>query len=145
MPSLVRLWRDLVGFHEALGSQDFRLAPGADAGWRKFLRGHIGREDKMCLVADVNGGIVGFLVGAVQERPGVFMEREYGYISDVYVVATHGRRGVGKALVEEALRWFGSRRLSRVRLQTDAKNLLGLNFWRSLGFETTSHTMDKLL
>ncbi len=99
----------------------------------------------MCLVANVNGGIVGFLTGTVQERPGVFMEREYGSISDVYVDAAHRRRGVGKALVEEALRWFGSRRLSRVRLQTDAKNLLGLNFWRNLGFETTVHAMDKLL
>ena len=145
MPSLVRLSCDLVGFHEALGSQDCSLAPGADAGWRKFLRGHIGREDKMCLIADVNGGIVGFLVGTVLERPGVFMDPGYGYVSDVYVVATHRRRGVREALVEEALRWFGSRRLSRVRLQTDAKNLLGLNFRRSLGFETTVHTMDKLL
>ena len=57
----------------------------------------------------------------------------------------HRRKGVGKTLVEAALRWFGAKRLGRVRLQTDARNLLGLNFWRNLGFETTVHTMDKLL
>jgi len=56
-----------------------------------------------------------------------------------------GGEASGRPSVEEALRWFGFRHLSRGRLQTDAKNLLGLNFRRSLGFETTVHTMDKLL
>ena len=142
---ITRLWRDLVGYHEALGGQNFRLTPGADRDWRNFLRGHIGQEERLCLVASVGGTIVGFLLGSVKERPGVFMERAYGHISDIYVDAAHRRKGVGKALVEEAVRWFGAKRLGRVRLQTDARNLLGLDFWRSLGFETTSHTMDKLL
>jgi ribosomal protein S18 acetylase RimI-like enzyme len=142
---IARLWRDLVGYHEALGGQDFRLAPGADREWRTFLRGHIAKDDRICLVADAGGRIVAFLLGSVKERPGVFMERAYGHISDIYVDAEHRRRGVGKALVDEALRWFETRRVGRVRLQTDVRNLLGLDFWRSLGFETTSHTMDRLL
>ncbi len=145
LPVLTRLWRELVGFHEALGGQDFRLAPGAEAGWRKYLRGHLGKEDKLCLVAEVGGHAVGFLVGSVDLRPGIFMERAYGHISDVYVQEPQRGKGVGKALVTEVMAWFETKRVGRVRLQTDARNTLGFEFWKKLGFQTTVFTMDKLM
>jgi len=145
MPALTRLWRELVGFHEALGGQDFRLAPDAEAGWKKYLRGHLGKADKLCVVAEIAGQPVGFLMASIEKRPGVFMEREYGHISDVYVQEPQRGKGVGKALVAEGLAWFGEKRVGRVRLQTDARNTLGFEFWKKLGFHTTVFTMDKLL
>lgn len=145
MPAVTRLWRELVGFHEALGGQDFRLAPGAEAGWKRYLRAHLGKADKLLLVAERNGETVGFLVGSLELRPGIFMERRYGHISDAYVQEPHRGRGVGKALASEALRWFEEKRVVRVRLQTDARNTLGFEFWKKLGFETTVYTMDRLL
>lgn len=145
LPVLTRLWRELVGFHEALGGQDFRLAPGAEAGWRKYLRGHLGKADKLCLVAETEGASVGFLVASIERRPGIFMERDYAHISDVYVQEPERGKGVGKALFAEALRWFEAKRIGRVRLQTDARNTLGFEFWKKLGFQTTVLTMDKLL
>lgn len=145
LPVLTRLWRELVGFHEALGGQDFRLAPGAEGGWRKYLRSHLGRTDKLCIVAEVGDQAVGFLVASIERRPGIFMERDYGHISDVYVQEPQRGKGVGKALVAEALRWFEAKRVGRVRLQTDARNTLGFEFWKKLGFQTTVFTMDKLM
>lgn len=145
LPVLTRLWRELVGYHEALGGQDFRLAPGAETEWRKYLQGHLGKAGKLCLVGEVGGQAAGFLVGGIERRPGVFMEHEVGHISDVYVQEAQRRKGMGKALVAEALAWFQEKRVGRVRLQTDARNTLGYEFWKRLGFETTVFTMDKLL
>ncbi|HYM38775.1 MAG TPA: GNAT family N-acetyltransferase [Thermoplasmata archaeon] len=145
LPVLTRLWRELVGFHEALGGQDFRLAPGAEAGWKKYLRGHLGKSDRLCLVAEAGDQAVGFLVAGIERQPGIFMERDYGHISDVYVQEPQRGKGVGKALVAEALRWFEEKRVVRVRLQTDARNTLGFEFWKKLGFQTTVFTMDKLM
>ena len=145
LPVVTRLWRELVGFHEALGGQDFRLAPGAEAGWRKYLREHLGKSHQLVLVAEIGGRAVGFLVASVDLRQGIFMEREYGHISDVYVQEPERRKGVGQALVAGALRWFEEKRVGRVRLQTDARNTLGFEFWKKLGFQTTVFTMDKLL
>ncbi len=42
LPGLLRLWRELVGFDEALGGQDFRLAAGTPEKWERHLRSHIG-------------------------------------------------------------------------------------------------------
>src|SRR3990172_809369 len=144
LPEIARLWRELVGFHEALGGQDFRLAPGAEARWRTYLQGHIGRRSKLCLVALAGPQPVGFLLGSVQARAGIFMEREVGEISDVYVQAPFRRKGVGKALVDAALEWFEVRRVGRVRIRTDARNTMGVEFWKTLGFQTAVLTMDRL-
>ncbi len=145
LPVVIRLWRELIGYHEALGGQDFRLAPNAERDWKKYLRGHLTHANKLGLVAEVEGKPVGFLLATIELRPPILMERKYGHISDVYVQEPERRKGVGKALVAETLRWFEEKRIMRVRLQTDARNTLGFEFWKRLGFQTTVFTMDKLL
>ncbi len=145
LPVLTRLWRELIGYHEALGGQDFRLAPNAEADWKRYLRGHLGKADRLCLVAELGSRPVGFLMAGIEQRPPILMERDYGHISDVYVQEPERGKGVGKALVAEALAWFQEKRVGRVRLQTDARNTLGFEFWKKLGFHTTVFTMDKLL
>ena len=145
LPILTRLWRELIGYHEALGGQDFRLAPNAEAEWKKYLRGHIAKASKICFVAEIGRRPVGFLMASIEQRPPVLMEREYGHVSDVYVREPERGKGVGKALVAEGMAWFEEKRVGRVRLQTDARNTLGFEFWKKLGFHTTVFTMDKLL
>jgi len=145
LPGLLRLWRELVGFDEALGGQDFRLAAGTPEKWERHLRSHIGARRRAAFVAETDGALVGFLLASLERPPGIFMEREYGHISAVYVREPYRRRGLGKALVSEAFAWFQGKRVGRVRVATDAKNVLGVEFWRKLGFQTTLLTMDKLL
>jgi ribosomal protein S18 acetylase RimI-like enzyme len=145
LPQLVRLWRELIGFDEALGGQDFRLAAGAPEQWEKHLRAHMGKRTRLAHVAEVGGKPVGFLLASLERPPGIFMERGYGHISAVYVQESYRGKGVGGALVAAALGWFGDRRVSRVRVTTDSKNALGVEFWKKLGFQTTVLTMDKLL
>lgn len=142
---ITRLWRELIGFHESLGGQDFRLAPNAEADWKRYLRGHLTGASKLCLVAEAGRRPVGFLLASIELRPPILMERKYGHISDAYVQEPERGKGVGKALVADALAWFEEKRVMRVRLQTDARNTLGFEFWKKLGFQTTVFTMDKLL
>lgn len=107
------------------------------------MRRHIGRRDKLCLVAEADGEAIGFLLGGILERPALFRNRRYGHIYDAYVEARHRRKGIGELLAAEALKWFEQRRISRVRLNVDARNALGVTFWKKMGFETTVHTMDR--
>ncbi len=142
---LLHLWRELIGFDEALGGQDFRLAKGSEDAWAKHLRAHIGRARAATFVADRDGQVVGFLLASLERPPGIFMERDYGVISAVYVVEAARGKGYGSALLAAASGWFQEKRVSRVRVTTDAKNYLGVEFWKNHGFQTTVVTMDKLL
>jgi ribosomal protein S18 acetylase RimI-like enzyme len=145
LPQLVHLWRELIGFDEALGGQDFRLAAGAPEQWERHLRSHIGKRRRAAYVAEADSRMVGFLLASVERPPGIFMEREYGHVSAVYVQEPFRGKGVGRSLVAGGLGWFGERRVSRVRVTTDSKNALGVEFWKKLGFQTAVLTMDKLL
>lgn len=145
LPQLLRLWRELIGFDEALGGQDFRLAAGAPDAWERHLRAYIGKGRRAAYVAEVEGTMVGFLLASLERPPGIFMEREYGHVSAVYVQEPFRGKGVGRSLVAGGLGWFGEHRVSRVRVTTDSKNTLSVEFWKKLGFQTAVLTMDKLL
>ncbi|HII40036.1 MAG TPA: GNAT family N-acetyltransferase [Thermoplasmata archaeon] len=145
LPQLVRLWRELIGFDESLGGQDFRLAAGAPEQWERHLRSYVGKRRRAAFVAEVEGAMVGFLLASLERPPGIFMEREYGHVAAVYVQEPYRGKGVGHALVAGGLGWFGERRVSRVRVATDSKNALGVEFWKRLGFQTAVLAMDKLL
>jgi len=66
------MWKELAEFHLELGGPEHRLARGLKAEWRRFVRGHIGRTDRLCLVAEIDGEAVGFLLAAILTRPKVF-------------------------------------------------------------------------
>ena len=142
LPQLIRLWRELIGFDEALGGQDFRLAARAPEEWKRHLRAHVGKRMRSAQLAEVAGRPVGFLLASLEQPPGIFMERKFGHISAVYVQEAYRRKGVGGALAAAALGWFGDKRGGRVRVATDARNGLGVEFWKKLGFQTTVLTMD---
>jgi len=145
LPQLTHLWRELIGFDETLGGQDFRLSAGAPDQWERHLRSFIWTRSRIAHVAEIGDQPVGFLLASLEKPPGIFMERRYGHISAVYVQEPYRGKGVGRALVAAALDWFGEKRVSRVRVATDSKNALSVEFWKKLGFQTTVLTMDKLL
>lgn len=145
LPALTRLWRELVGFDEALGGQDFRLAAGTPEKWERHLKSHVAKSRRRAFVASSGGDMVGFLLASLERPAGIFMEREYGHVSAVYVRSAYRGKGLGSALVDAAFRWFEEKRVSRVRVATDAKNALGVEFWRHRGFVPTVVTMDRLL
>jgi GNAT superfamily N-acetyltransferase len=145
LPRLIHLWRELIGFDEALGGQDFRLAAGAKDEWERHLRAHVRGPRRTAFLAESAGRAVGFLLASLERPAGIFMEREYGLISAAYVEESLRGKGVGSALVEAAFDWFTEKRASRVRVSTDAKNALGVEFWKHHGFAPTVVTMDRLL
>jgi len=143
LDALARMWQELEKYHVDLGGPEFRLARGWKEDWERFTRQHIGHRDRLCLAAEIDEVAVGFLLGAILQRPKVFERRRYGHIYDVFVDTGHRNRGVGEALVNAAMEWFRTRRVDRVELYTHARNELGLRLWKKMGFGTTAHILDR--
>jgi GNAT superfamily N-acetyltransferase len=49
--------------------------------------------------------IVGYAVGMLQEPPAIFKPEMYTFLSDLYVVPEHRRKGIGTALVQRVTGW----------------------------------------
>ena len=143
LDALAAMWEKLENYHADLGGAEYRLAPGWKGDWRRFTRGHIGHQDRLCLVAELDRAAVGFLLGAILARPRVFEHRSYGHIYDLFVNPARRNRGVGESLVRGALAWFRLRRVEKVDLYAHARNEMGLRFWKKMGFEKTVHILER--
>lgn len=82
--------------------------------------------------------ILSGLIERIEARRSAFRMLEpsrTGYIADIYVVPGYRRKGVGRMLVEESMKWFVLQGISAVELNVLADNESGKQFWESLGFK----------
>ncbi len=85
-------------------------------------------------VAEEDGKIVGF----VASDGNWFSKREgkvVGALHELAILPEYRNRGIGKALVEKALKYFKGRGLDTVELWVGDKNQQAINFYKKLGFK----------
>jgi len=81
-------------------------------------------------VAEAEGRTIGY---AVTGRA-----HSQGFLQRLATDPTHAGRGIGSALVLDALRWARRRHVSRVLVNTQDDNLRALALYRQLGFQMTA-------
>lgn len=86
------------------------------------------------LLAEKDHEIIGYVQGEVASRDD-YLPRAVGHISLTYVVKQFRRKGVGRRLVRELLRFFGSNKVENLTVRYIIGNEEAEEFWRKLGFE----------
>ncbi len=137
------IWTDLMRLHALLDSR-FSCAPGAQENYRRHIIDRVRWRDGIVLTAeDARGAVVGFLVASVHERPAMANPGPYGFISDVCVREDCRRRGIGRALYEEAHRWLVSRKVRSIELYVAEANPDAQAFWGALGLSPFLQMLHK--
>jgi GNAT superfamily N-acetyltransferase len=91
------------------------------------------RERALLLVArDAAGQAVG--MASVQLVVSTAEGGWSAWIEDVIVAPAHQRAGIGRRLLEHALRWAQERGATRAQLLADLENLSALAFYETLGW-----------
>jgi ribosomal protein S18 acetylase RimI-like enzyme len=67
----------------------------------------------------------------------------YAYIFLLYVAFEHRRRGIAKALMEQAQIWATARGDRKIGLQVFSHNQIALDFYCNLGYEIQSFSISK--
>lgn len=115
-PEIYALWR-------ACPEMELNDVDDSEAGILRLLA----RNPDTCFVAEVEGHLAGvILVGCDGRR---------GYVYHAGVLPALRGRGVGSALVEEAMRVLREMGICKVGLLVFASNELGKRFWASHGFD----------
>jgi len=107
----------------------------ADA-YLAFLLERCSRASGRIFVAEVDHTVVGF-VGVLAKIPPEEPDEDptpYAYISDLVVLPTYRRRGIGRALLERAEAFARSSGASVLRVGVLAKNQVAGNLYRGMGF-----------
>lgn len=96
--------------------------PWSETAFRSVMR----REDGRVIVAQRGGSVVGYAV--------VWFAADEGELGDLAVAPDHRRRGVGRALLEEALEEARVRGADHLFLQVRESNEAALRLYDSAGF-----------
>ena len=119
------------------------LPDGVEAGYRTWLAKELGHEDAVVLVATLEGAVVGYAYGRLEERDWNDLLDRHGGFHDLWVEAAARRHGVGELLAEammEALKALGA---PRVVLKTAAPNQTAQDLFAKLGWRPTMIEMTK--
>ncbi len=92
------------------------------------------KDNKNKVFVSVNkGNIVGYLKANLFCRE-PFLEK-IGYVSELYVEKSYRSQGVGKQLLEEAIKWFKQQKLKWTTTSTHLLDSEAIIFWKKIGYE----------
>ncbi len=93
---------------------------------REGIAKYLARNPETCFVAVEQGNIIGAILTGHDGRR--------GYISHTAVSPAYRRQGIGKQMVEAALKALKAQGINKVNLVAFAHNKKGNDFWEKLGF-----------
>lgn len=97
--------------------------PWTDKGFLTFLL----RHDTLFLVAEEEGTIIGFA--------GVMMVLDEAELTNVAVMKSHQKQGVGRLLIESLMRLLAELEVERLHLEVRVSNDKAISLYRQIGFE----------
>lgn len=128
----------LVAHIKAIVSEPQRTAPlypdevVDEKAERALIAQYADSDSAVMFVAEADGEIVGDLtLRAISPRRALQHVASLG----MSVKATHRRRGIGRALLQEGLAWARANDLTRVELYVFADNAPAIALYESLGFQ----------
>ncbi|GJQ59127.1 MAG: GNAT family N-acetyltransferase [Candidatus Scalindua sp. AMX11] len=161
IPHLSDLYQQEIEYHQKL-AQYYELVPHFD--WSCYVEKKLRRSNGSILVCEYCGALGGFIDIRINsytvnaQRQSIFSRIRYGVkkrttlpikpmqwgvIEECFVVPSFRRRGIGRQLVNDALKWFQSRKIRRIELSLTAHNKEGELFWKKFGFDTFRISLTK--
>jgi len=96
--------------------------------------------DRLMVAVDETEAVVGF-VGVEKRRH--WSGATDAYIGELVVAAEHENQGIGRALVDAALRWATVNGYERISVSTGAVNTRAVGLYERLGFEPEDVTLTR--
>ncbi len=110
----------------------------ADKDWEQLVNGYIKNSGETSLVAEVDGKVVGFMLGDIKVYG--FGAPRSGWIEVIGVHPRHMGAGIGKELGNELIKIFKEKKVKHIftSVRWDSGDLLA--FFKSIGFDRSDFT-----
>lgn len=134
VPQVVELWKDFMDFHADIDPFYTRRI-NAHVGYKKHLLKSVGSRTSQLFFALDGKQVVGYTFVEIVKQAPVFVNKYYGYISDMYTRPDYRRQGLGELMYNAAIKWFKMKGMKHIELGIAAQNTIADSFWRKMGFE----------
>ena len=148
-----RLWREMGALFAEMNPQTFQVpaAEGLAEGFEKNNAAYRDAQDKVKLVAEVDGVLVGTVAASLHEPVGtsekelqIDLGRRRLHVDSLIVAGTHQRDGVGSALMRAVEEWGRAQGAEVIILETETNNPMSVPFYEQrMGFSAEAIVFRK--
>jgi len=100
-------------------------------------------RNELYIAEDESGKFVGYTL--LGKTTAFYSSKQYGFIYDIYVTEWARQIGVGKQLLEFAIKWCFNKGLDKIKLEVAETNNSAKSLYEKLGFKTERRIMGKPL
>jgi ribosomal protein S18 acetylase RimI-like enzyme len=144
LQAIGRLGALLVRTHHDFDPERFMAASGqTEQGYASFLGSQLPRKDVIVLVAEQDGGVVGYSYSGIEGRDYMSLRGPAGVLHDIVVDLPHRGRGVGKLLLDATLEALAARGVPQIVLSTAVPNEAARRLFARAGFRETMVEMTR--
>jgi ribosomal protein S18 acetylase RimI-like enzyme len=131
------LGAEIVRLHHATNPKRFFMLDDAKDGYHWWLSQEIERPEAVILVAELEGNIVGYAYGAIEDRDWSILVDRHGAFHDLCVAESVRRKGIGRALVKAMLDRLEQLGAPRILARTMVQNAGAQRLIQEFGFVPT--------
>ncbi len=144
LPAIGRLGALLVRTHHDFDPERFIPAsPQTERLYASFLGGQLGDRDRLILVAEDAGEVVGYTYAGIEGPDYMALRGPAGALYDIVVDPARRGRGIGRQLLEATLAALAALGAPRVVLSTAARNETAQRLFARAGFRPTMIEMTR--
>jgi ribosomal protein S18 acetylase RimI-like enzyme len=146
LPTIGRLGALLVRLHHDFDPQRFIAATSrTEQLYASFLGSQLDEPNVVVLVAEGDGGVLGYTYGGVEDYDYMALRGPAGVLYDIVVDPAHRGQGIGRMLLEATLAALAARGAPRFVLSTAEQNESAQRLFARAGFRRTMVEMTREL
>jgi ribosomal protein S18 acetylase RimI-like enzyme len=99
-----------------------------------YFKNVIGSENGLCLIAELNGEIVGYLIGEMLKTYPYRKIKKISELGNIFITEIFRSQRIGEGLFEEFVKWSKEKGVERIKVSAYSENIGAIGFYKRIGF-----------
>ena len=108
-----------------------------------YFKKRIIEDNGYALVAESDGKIVGYLVGAISKAEFYRTISKIAEVENMLILEEYRSKGIGNELMDKFFSWCKSKGADRIKVVASAQNIKAINFYKKNGFLDYNLTLER--
>ncbi|MBD3884210.1 GNAT family N-acetyltransferase [Phormidium tenue FACHB-886] len=139
--NLLPMIAKICALHENWDAAKYGFLPHPERRYESWLNRLIQNQRDLCLVAEDNNQLIGFLIATVEQEIPIYRLKQYAFIHDLWIEDEYRRGGIAKQMVQQAIANFQQLGITQIRLDTAHPNEAARRLFTDCGFRISTIEM----
>ncbi len=110
---------------------------------KKYFKSRITGKQSFLEIAEYDGKIIGYLVGALKDNPSHRNKERYAELENMMIESALRGQGIGKKMTRNFFVWCKKNNAHLMGVKASIGNKNGIEFYRKLGFKDYDLILEK--